>query len=83
MSAHLDPRPEAVAAFLERGADAPVVMLDLLRFRQTADYSAHPDLAPPAPVSGREAYEVYLHHTRPVLAKHGGESSSTAMAAHS
>lgn len=73
MSAHLDPRPEAVAAFLERGTDAPVVMLNLLRFRETADYSALPDLAPPASVSGREAYEVYLRHTRPFLAKHGGE----------
>ena len=73
MSAHLDPRPEAVAAFLERGTDAPVVMLNMLRFRETADYSALPDLAPPASISGREAYEVYLRHTRSFLAKHGGE----------
>ena len=73
MSAHLDPRPEAIAAFLKRGTDAPVVMLNLLRFRQTADYSALPELAPSSSISGHEAYEIYLRHTRPFLAKHGGE----------
>ena len=29
-----------------------VVMLNLLRFREVADYSAYPDLAPPTPISG-------------------------------
>jgi uncharacterized protein (DUF1330 family) len=40
-------------------ADRPVVMLNLLRFRDVADYSEHPDLAPPAPISGAEAYQRY------------------------
>ena len=73
MSPYLDPAPGAVAAFLQRGTEQPVVMLNLLRFRETADYAALPDLAPPGPVSGSEAYEAYLRHTLPFLSKHGGE----------
>lgn len=73
MSTYIDPRPEAIAAFLQRDRTALVVMLNLLRFRETADYGAHPDLAPSSPISGREAYAVYLRHTRPFLAKYGAE----------
>ncbi|MEM1128396.1 MAG: DUF1330 domain-containing protein [Bacteroidota bacterium] len=73
MHTYLDPRPESVAALLRQRSDGPVVMLNLLRFRPTADYTAYPDLAPPTAVSGREAYEQYLEHTRPFLAKYGGE----------
>ncbi|MEO1478043.1 MAG: DUF1330 domain-containing protein [Bacteroidota bacterium] len=73
MSAYIDPRPDAIAAFLQRAHAAPVVMLNLLRFRETADYEAHPDLAPPSPISGGEAYAVYLRHTRPFIAKYGAE----------
>ncbi|MEM6784896.1 MAG: DUF1330 domain-containing protein [Bacteroidota bacterium] len=73
MRPHIDPRPEAIAAFLQRDHAGPVVMLNLLRFRETADYGAHPDLAPPSPISGREAYAVYLRHTQPLFDKYGGE----------
>lgn len=48
-------------------------MLNLLRYRETADYSAHPDLAPPSPVSGRDAYATYAAHTLPLLSAVGGE----------
>lgn len=34
-------------------------MLNLLRFREVADYSASPDLAPDAPISGADAYGLY------------------------
>lgn len=47
-------------------------MLNLLRFRETADYSGSPDLAPPAPISGREAYDRYVRHTIPFLKATGG-----------
>lgn len=49
-------------------------MLNLLRFRETADYSASPDLAPDAPISGAEAYQIYSAHTLPLLAEVGGEA---------
>ena len=41
----------AIRHLLDRNLTGPVVMLNLLRFRPTADYTGHPDLAPPAPIS--------------------------------
>lgn len=47
-------------------------MLNLLRFREQADYTAFPQLAPPEPISGRDAYDRYVRHTIPFLAASGG-----------
>ena len=47
-------------------------MLNLLRLRDVADYSAHPDLAPERPISGVEAFDRYVAHTLPHLAESGG-----------
>jgi len=49
-------------------------MLNLLRFRETADYSASPDLAPGEPISGAEAYEIYSTLTIPLLTEVGGRA---------
>jgi len=48
-------------------------MLNLLRFRPTADYSATPALAPNSPISGEAAYRLYMEHTLPYLQASGGE----------
>lgn len=48
-------------------------MLNLLRFRDVADYAATPDLAPADPISGEAAYELYMEHTLPHLRASGGE----------
>jgi len=40
-------------------------MLNLLRFREVADYRATPALAPPAPISGADAFQRYIDHTLP------------------
>ena len=48
-------------------------MLNLLRFRPVADYSATPDLAPASPISGETAYRLYMEHTLPHLKRSGGE----------
>jgi hypothetical protein len=48
-------------------------MLNLLRFRAVADYSATPELAPPSPISGEAAYRKYMEHTLPHLEKSGGK----------
>jgi uncharacterized protein (DUF1330 family) len=48
-------------------------MLNLLRFRVTADYSAAPDLAPLVPITGEEAYRLYMEHTLPYLERSGGK----------
>jgi hypothetical protein len=47
-------------------------MLNLLRFRALADYSAFPELAPAEPISGAEAYDRYVRHTTPFLIASGG-----------
>lgn len=70
---HIEPTDEAAAAFFGSPPEGPFVMLNLLRFRELADYSAHPDLAPKSPVSGRDAYAIYSAHTLPILSAVGGE----------
>lgn len=73
MPSHLMPTQEAGRAFVMRGISGPVTMLNLLRFHDVADYSATPDLAPPSPISGEEAFRRYVVHTLPFLAESGGE----------
>jgi uncharacterized protein (DUF1330 family) len=73
MTAYLEPTQDAGRALFMRGIVGNVVMLNLLRLRDVADYSAHPDLAPPTPISGAQAFERYMSHTMPFLNSSGGE----------
>jgi hypothetical protein len=73
MKSYLEPTQAAGFALLQRGRCGPVVMLNLLRFRAVADYSAFPEIAPAVPISGAEAYERYMEHTMPFLKRSGGE----------
>jgi hypothetical protein len=70
---YLEPSQEAGRAFFARGISGSVVMLNLLRFREVADYSATPHLAPQKPISGAAAYQLYIQHTLPYLKESGGE----------
>lgn len=70
---YLDVSQEAGAAFFSRNISGPVTMLNLLRFRDVADYSADPQLKPVHPITGAEAFEKYIEHTLPLLKKSGGE----------
>jgi hypothetical protein len=70
---YLEPTQESGRAFFTRGISGSVVMLNLLRFRPVADYSATPDLAPASPISGETAYRLYMEHTLPHLKQSGGE----------
>lgn len=72
---YLEPDDANLTAILAREFSGPVTMLNLLRFREQADYSDRPDLAPAAPISGREAYDRYIDHTIPFLAESGGALS--------
>jgi len=56
-----------------RGIAGEVVMLNLLRLRAIADYSAAPHLAPAEPISGAAAYDLYIEHTLPFLRASGGD----------
>lgn len=70
---YLEPTQESGRALMLRRIEGGVVMLNLLRFREIADYSASPELAPEAPVSGEAAYQIYMEHTLPFLRKSGGD----------
>ena len=48
-------------------------MLNLLRFKEFADYSETPELAPTEIISSEQAYQLYIKHTLPHLKKSGGE----------
>lgn len=61
---HLEPSDKNARRLFERGIEGPVTMLNLLRFREEADYAELPQLAPPSPISGRAAYDLYVRHTR-------------------
>lgn len=73
MQAYLEPTQESGRDFFMRGITGKVVMLNLLRYRAVADYSATPQLAPATPISGEEAYRLYMEHTMPHLEKSGGK----------
>jgi uncharacterized protein (DUF1330 family) len=65
----VDPTPQSLNAFLENApGDTPLVMLNLLRFREVADY---PDGA--EKVTGQEAYARYGELVQPFLAGVGGQ----------
>ena len=70
---YLEPTWNAGRDFAQREIAGELVMLNLLRFRETADYSQSPELAPPQPISGAEAYDRYVAHTLPHLRKSGGD----------
>jgi uncharacterized protein (DUF1330 family) len=72
MTGHIDPTQAAGRALMLRGLKGPVVMLNLLRFRRVADYANAPALAPPEPISGAAAYDLYVAHTLRVLLQSGG-----------
>jgi uncharacterized protein (DUF1330 family) len=54
----IDPTRDQVRALRDHGRDGPVVMMNLLKFRETAHY---PPEAGVQPCSGKEAYDRYQH----------------------
>ncbi|MBG7609602.1 MAG: DUF1330 domain-containing protein [Anaerolineae bacterium] len=69
----IEPTQEAGAALYARNLIGEILMLNLLRFREIADYSANPELAPENEISGSAAYQKYIEHTLPLLRESGGE----------
>ncbi|MDF1695551.1 MAG: DUF1330 domain-containing protein [Saprospiraceae bacterium] len=64
---------EAGKRFFSRPHTSPVVMLNLLKFRQVADYSSLPLLKPEKEISGKSAYRKYSNAVLPMLVKIGSE----------
>jgi hypothetical protein len=51
-------------------------------FREEADYAEWPQLAPPSPISGRAAYDLYVRHTLPFLHATGGSLEFIGIGGH-
>jgi uncharacterized protein (DUF1330 family) len=70
---YLNPTDEAAKQLFTKSIKGELVMLNLLRFKNIADYSNALELAPQHPISGKEAYQIYIEKTLPLLKKSGGE----------
>ncbi len=70
---YLEPSQEAGADLFSWNIAGPVVMLNMLRLREVADYTKTPELAPQEPISGSVAFQWYVDHTLPFLTQSGGE----------
>ena len=66
-TAHIEPDPQTLQRFEQGGDDQPILMLNLLRLRQSAQYED----GEPA-VSGQRAYARYSKHVLPLLHEVGG-----------
>lgn len=70
---YIDPTEEAAIALFSKGIPGEVVMLNMIKFKDIADYSDFPQLAPSKEISGEQAYQIYMKHTQPFLTESGGE----------
>ena len=73
MTTYLEATQELGRALVMRGIKGPIVMLNLLRFRDVADYGHAPQLAPAEPISGAAAYDLYIEQVQPHLEAGGGK----------
>ncbi len=67
MKHYIDPVKEIFAAFRANDRAGPVQMLNLVRFREAADYEDGRES------SGADAYAAYGHASYPVFSRLGGE----------
>ncbi len=70
---YLEPTQTAGRDLIMRQLKGSVIMLNLMRFREVADYSATPALAPSSAISGAAAFQLYIDHTLPYLRETGGD----------
>jgi uncharacterized protein (DUF1330 family) len=65
----IEPSPGTLEQLLaEANDESPLVMINLLRYRERADY---PEGSDAAPCSGREAYQRYIALVLPILGEIG------------
>ena len=67
MSNHIDPERQQFDAFKELPRDKPIMMLNLLRFREKAAYENGRG------ATGAEAYAAYVEESRSIFRRVGGE----------
>lgn len=68
------PKSAQIAALLAQESDAPIVMVNLLKFKATAEYADGRATA----LSGREAYMLYGEQMSALVAAQGGRMMHTA-----
>ncbi|MEM1327325.1 MAG: DUF1330 domain-containing protein [Bacteroidota bacterium] len=74
MNLYLHATPEVGIQFYQNYAGkGKVVMLNLLRYREMADYFQSPNIAPKEELDGRTAYKVYMKQAAPLIQEVGGE----------
>ena len=73
MKNYINPTDEAAVKLFSSGLEGDVYMLNMIKYRAKADYSANPELAPNEAITGEQAYQLYRQHTQPFLAQSGGE----------
>ncbi len=73
MTNYINPTDAAAIALFSKGIEGEIVMLNMIKFKDIADYSEHPELSPEKQVSGEQAYQTYMQHTQPFLADSGGK----------
>lgn len=72
MNTYINATPEAGTNFYQNFRNkGKIVMLNLLKFRQKADYSNFEQFRPDKEITGEEAYQLYIEATLPELEKIG------------
>jgi len=70
---HIKVTEEAGQRFFSQNHNSPMIMLNMLQFKEIADYSSIPHLAPNNEISGLQAYRLYMKAVHPLLLKIGSE----------
>ncbi len=72
MEKYIEASPEAGKRFYQQFHDkGKIVMLNLLKFKEKADYTNLKNIDPGNEISGEEAYQLYMESTLPQLEKAG------------
>jgi uncharacterized protein (DUF1330 family) len=64
----LGPNSEQAAGFLESGPDGPIYMVNLLKFKEQAEYEDGRETK----LTGSEAYDLYADEVKKLLVEFGG-----------
>lgn len=73
MQTYINASQENGRRFVLNDMTGEIIMLNMLRFKEIADYTNHPDLDPGIEVSGKAAYDLYIEKTLPFLEQVGSK----------
>lgn len=74
MESYIHTNSDAAISFYKSfKGKGPVVMLNLLKFREVADYSDFQEIKPSEEISGEKAYHIYMNEAKPLIEKAGSK----------